>query len=147
MDPGFSPAGRGPNGAKAFTTSPGSIRSSTISCRAASSRGSCLCYGNGIYDEAAAQVFGAVGCPPIHTEKQRRAWHDYVAATAARYRGRVPRFEIWNEPDGRWCWKHGVNGAETGEFTKATAAAIREGNPEAEVIGRRHLLLRFRLAD
>lgn len=42
----------------------------------------CLCYGNGIYDEAAAQVFGAVGCPPIHTEKQRRAWHDYVAATA-----------------------------------------------------------------
>ena len=95
----------------------------------------CLCYGNGIYDEAAAQVFGAVGCPPIHTEKQRRAWHDYVVATAARYRGRVPRFEIWNEPDGRWCWKHGVNGAETGEFTKATAAAVREGNPEAEVIG------------
>lgn len=95
----------------------------------------CLCYGNGIYDEAAEQVFGAVGCPPIHTEKQRRAWHDYVVATAARYRGRVSRFEIWNEPDGNWCWKHGVNGAETGEFTKATAAAIREGNPEAEVIG------------
>ena len=23
----------------------------------------CLCYGNGIYDEAAAKVFGAVGCP------------------------------------------------------------------------------------
>ena len=95
----------------------------------------CLCYGNGVYDEAAAEVFGAVGCPPIHTERQRRAWHDYVVATVARYRGRVSRFEIWNEPDGRWCWKHGANGAELGEFTKATAAAIREGNPEAEVIG------------
>ena len=95
----------------------------------------CLCYGNGLYDRAAAEVFGAVGCPPIHTPEQRHAWHDYVVATVAHYRGRVSRFEIWNEPDGQWCWKHGVNGTELGEFTKATAAAIREGNPEAEVIG------------
>ena len=95
----------------------------------------CLCYGNGLYDEAAREVFGAVGCPPIRTEQQRRAWHNYVAALTARYRGRVSRFEIWNEPDGTWCWKHGVSGTEYGEFAKATAAAIREGNPEAEVIG------------
>ncbi len=95
----------------------------------------CLCYGNGIYDEAAAKVFGAVGCPPIHTEEQKKAWHDYVVATVAHYKGRVSRFEIWNEPDGTWCWKHGVNGTEYGEFTKATAAAIREGNPAAEIIG------------
>ncbi|MCQ2433542.1 MAG: beta-galactosidase, partial [Clostridia bacterium] len=25
----------------------------------------CLCYGNGLYDENAAKIFGAVGCPPI----------------------------------------------------------------------------------
>ena len=28
----------------------------------------CLCYGNGLYDEAAAKVFGAVGCPPTAQE-------------------------------------------------------------------------------
>ena len=34
----------------------------------------CLCYGNGLYGEDAARVFGAVGCPPIHTEEQKTAW-------------------------------------------------------------------------
>ena len=95
----------------------------------------CLCYGNGLYDEAARKVFGAVGCPPIQTEQQRQAWSNYVTALTAHYRGQVSRYEIWNEPDGLWCWKHGVSGAEYGEFAKATAAAIREGDPDAEVIG------------
>lgn len=95
----------------------------------------CLCYGNGLYDEAARKVFGAVGCPPIQTEQQRQAWSNYVTALTAHYRGQVSRYEIWNEPDGLWCWKHGVSGAEYGEFAKATAAAIRKGDPDAEVIG------------
>lgn len=95
----------------------------------------CLCYGNGLYDEAAAKVFGAVGCPPIHTEEQRAAWRRYVSTLVARYKGKVGHFEVWNEPDGDWCWKHGVSGREYGEFVLATAAAIREGNPDAKVIG------------
>ncbi|WP_294505308.1 beta-galactosidase [uncultured Victivallis sp.] len=95
----------------------------------------CLCYGNGLYDEAARKVFGAVGCPPIQTEQQRQAWSNYVTALTAHFRGQVSRYEIWNEPDGRWCWKHGVSGTEYGEFAKATAAAIRKGDPDAEVIG------------
>ncbi len=95
----------------------------------------CLCYGNGLYDDAARKVFGAVGCPPIQTEQQRQAWSNYVTALTAHYRGQVSRYEIWNEPDGLWCWKHGVSGAEYGEFAKATAAAIRKGDPDAEVIG------------
>ncbi len=95
----------------------------------------CLCYGNGLYDETARQIFGAVGCPPVHTEKQKQAWFNYTAALTAHYRGRVSRFEIWNEPDGIWCWKHGVSGTEYGEFAKATAEAIRKGSPDAEVIG------------
>ena len=95
----------------------------------------CLCYGNGLYDADAAQIFGAAGCPPIKTDEQKKAWHDYVAATVGRYKGKVAWFEIWNEPDGRWCWKHGPSGKEYGEFAIATAKAIREGNPEAKVIG------------
>ena len=95
----------------------------------------CLCYGNGIYDEDAAKVFGAVGCPPIKTEEQKKAWHDYVVETVRRYAGKIEWFEIWNEPDGIWCWKHGVSGTEYGNFVIATAKAIREGNPDAKVIG------------
>ena len=95
----------------------------------------CLCYGNGLYDAAAAKIFGAVGCPPIHTEEQREAWMNYVSALTERYRRKVQWYEVWNEPDGSWCWKHGVSGAEYGEFAKATAAAIRKGDPDAEVIG------------
>ena len=95
----------------------------------------CLCYGNGLYDASAAEIFGAVGCPPIHTGEQKQAWHNYVSAFTARYRGKIQWYEVWNEPDGTWCWKHGVSGTEYGEFIKATAAAVRSGDPDAKVIG------------
>ncbi len=95
----------------------------------------CLCYGNGLYNEKAAEVFGAVGCPPIHSEEEKQAWHRYVSALTARYRGKVLCYEVWNEPDGIWCWKHGPNGTEYGEFILATARAIKEGDPGAKVIG------------
>ncbi|NLE55517.1 MAG: hypothetical protein GX617_11305 [Lentisphaerae bacterium] len=95
----------------------------------------CLCYGNGLYDDEAAKVFGAVGCPPIKTDEQKQAWHNYVAAVTKRYQGRIGWYEVWNEPDGKWCWKHGVSGTEYGEFVKTTAAAIKVGDPDAKVIG------------
>ena len=95
----------------------------------------CLCYGNGIYDEKAAEVFGAVGCPPIFTQEQKTAWINYVKAFVNRYKGRVEYYEVWNEPDGKWCWKHGVNATELGEFTLATAKAVKEADCSAKVIG------------
>ncbi len=95
----------------------------------------CLCYGNGLYTPAAKEVFGGVGCPPIGTEEERTAWQRYVAAVTEHFRGRITWYEVWNEPDGNWCWKHGVNGAEYGELVKLTAAAIRQGDPAAKVIG------------
>lgn len=95
----------------------------------------CLCYGNGLYDERAAKVFGAVGVPPIFTEEQKQAWHRYVVAFAQHFRGRVQWYEVWNEPDGVWCWKHGPNGSEYGAFVVATAAAVRQGDPTAKLMG------------
>ena len=67
----------------------------------------CLCYGNGLYGGGAEEVFGAVGVPPIFTDEQCRAWRAYVTVTVAHFRGRVAAWEVWNEPDGVWCWKHG----------------------------------------
>jgi len=95
----------------------------------------CLCYGNELYDDLAKTVFGSVGCPPIFTEEQKAAWVAYVKALVAHYRGRVSHYEIWNEPDGKWCWKTGVNATELGLFSLATARAIKETDKDAYVIG------------
>lgn len=95
----------------------------------------CLCYGNQLYDELAETVFGAVGCPPIFTEEQKIAWENYVKAFVNRYKGKISYYEVWNEPDGRWCWKTGVNATELGEFTIATAKAVKEVDSSAKVIG------------
>ncbi len=95
----------------------------------------CLCYGNELYTKAAEKVYGAVGCPPIFTEEEKTAWANYTKAVAKRYEGKVRYFEVWNEPDGQWCWKHGPNAVELGEFTIATAKAIKEVRPDAKVIG------------
>ncbi len=95
----------------------------------------CLCYGNDLYSPEAKNIFGAVGVPPIFTDDQRRGWAAYVKATVAHFRDRVDHWEIWNEPDGDWCWKHGRSAAEYGRFCVDTAAAIRAAQPEATVIG------------
>lgn len=95
----------------------------------------CLCYGNGLYSELAAKTFGAVGVPPIHTPEAEVAWENYVKATVKHYEGRIDTFEVWNEPDGLWCWKTGVNATELGAFTRKTGRYVKETNPDAYVIG------------
>lgn len=95
----------------------------------------CLCYGNPLYSERAKKVFGSVGCAPIFTEEERTAWANYVKAVVKHYHGRIEYYEVWNEPDGSWCWKHGPNGKEYGEFVIATSKAVKEADPEAKVIG------------
>lgn len=94
-----------------------------------------LCYGNELYTEMAKTVFGAVGCAPIFSEREKKAWHDYVVALVRHFKGRVRWYEIWNEPDGRHCWKHGVNATETALFNIDTAKAIKEADPQAKAIG------------
>ena len=95
----------------------------------------CLCYGNDLYNEEAKTVFGAVGCPPIFNDEQKTAWANYVKAIVKHFEGRITHWEVWNEPDGKWCWKHGVNAEEYGRFAVATAEAVRAVNPAAKVIG------------
>lgn len=65
----------------------------------------CLCYGNELYTPAANNKTGAVGCPPIATEEERVAWDRYVAAVVRHYSDRIHLYEVWNEPDGAWCWR------------------------------------------
>ncbi len=95
----------------------------------------CLCYGNELYTPEAKKYFGAVGVPPIKTQEERDAWAAYVTATVRHFKGRVPLYEIWNEPNSKWCWKFGVSPAEYGEFATATARAVRAADPAAQIAG------------
>ena len=104
----------------------------------------CLCYGNPLYTDHARLTFGAVGCPPIADGRQRGAWLRYVDATVRHFRGRIRLYEIWNEPDLGYSWKHRDgetpeetdwqrNAAEYGRFARDTARAIRQADPGSEV--------------
>lgn len=95
----------------------------------------CLCYGNELYNEEAKEVFGAVGCVPMFNDEQKQGWANYVKAFTEHFKDRINYYEVWNEPDGGWCWKHGPSGKELGEFTVATAKAVKEVYPQAKVIG------------
>ncbi len=101
----------------------------------------CLCYGNGIYTELAKKVFGGVGCPPVGSEGEMQGWIEYVKATVKHFEGRVSLFEVWNEPELPYSWKH-CDGEvhdkknasrEYAAFVSATAKAVREANPNAKV--------------
>jgi len=98
-------------------------------------------YGNPLYTEWAKKTFGAVGCPPINSEEAMNAWLNYVKALVCHFEGRVTYYEIWNEPDCNYSWKH--DGEETprpdateyGIFCRETAKAIRQVSTTAKIMG------------
>ena len=95
----------------------------------------CLCYGNPLYTESAKNYSGAIGVPPIFSEREKQAWQKYVAATVKHFQGRVKHYEVWNEADGLHCWKHGVSAKEYGEFVFETGKVIKEIDSDIMVFG------------
>ncbi len=95
----------------------------------------CLCYGNELYNEEGKEVFGSVGIAPIFNDEQKNGWANYVKAIVKHFAGRITHWELWNEADGKHCWKHGVSATEYGQFCCATADAIREVSDDAFIIG------------
>ena len=103
-----------------------------------------LCYGNPLYTPLAKIVFGGVGCPPNYSEKEMNAWLAYVDATVRRYAGKVKLYEVWNEPDNGFSWRHVEsdckanmnlvkNAKEYAEFANATSQAVKAADPNARV--------------
>ncbi len=99
----------------------------------------CLCYGNRLYceqpEKCPALQNGGVGHFPVVSERERRAWQDYVSATVAHFRGRIDQYEIWNEPDvSVFCrvdmpWQDAYM-----ELVRLTAPVIRGMDPGAKII-------------
>ncbi|MBJ7339793.1 cellulase family glycosylhydrolase [Mycolicibacterium sp.] len=66
------------------------------------------------------------------------AYADFAGAVAARYRGRVAAYEIWNEPNGVLSWTSGPQGPEPAryvELLKASYPKIKAADGSAIVVG------------
>jgi hypothetical protein len=60
------------------------------------------------------------------------AWETFVFSVASRYRGRIPMWEIWNEPDLWYFWR-----GTPGQYAELLARAYRQikrGDPNAGVL-------------
>lgn len=98
----------------------------------------CLCYGNKLYDDLAKEYVGAVGCPPIRSEKAHAAWLKYVYEVVKHFEGRIDYYEIWNEPDGGMTWRPTSNSEEYAKFCIDTAEIIKKADKNAKVITGSH---------
>ena len=84
-----------------------------------------LAYENELYDN---------GLPP-HTDEGIKAYANYCAYMAKRYKGIVDTFEIWNEYNISLFNKGNFGGDVYARMLKAAYTAIKEVNPDATVVG------------
>jgi hypothetical protein len=77
---------------------------------------------------AAAGDGDAFARPPADPQDFERFMHD----AAARYRGRIVAWEIWNEPDNPAFWDGTFQ--QYGELLKAGSRGVRGGAPDAVVV-------------
>ena len=95
-----------------------------------------LCYGNILYcpDAPHASCVGSV--PMYYGDEALTAWKNFVEAVVTRYHKRVRHWEIWNEPNGEWCWGNvKPNGADYARFARLTAEVVHRVDPQARIIG------------
>lgn len=91
-------------------------------------------YGNKLYMPDAPHE-AAVGSQPLaYGEKAVAAWRRFVRELAARFKGRVSRFEIWNECNCDHFWRPGEpSETEYAKLTRISAEEIRAVQPEAKI--------------
>lgn len=57
-----------------------------------------------------------------------------VGRLAARYKGKVDAWEVWNEPNLAQFWTTGPNATQYGNMVRAAYPAIKAADPDADVI-------------
>lgn len=60
-------------------------------------------------------------------------WLEFVRTTVTRYRGRIPAWQIWNEPNLDQFWKD-PNPSHYARLLKATFPVIRQADPQALIV-------------
>jgi hypothetical protein len=77
----------------------------------------------------------ASGSTEVNTPPRDMAdYADFVGDMAARYRGRVEGWEIWNEPNHPRFWSPGPNAAQYAQMLKAAGPAVRAADPATKVV-------------
>jgi hypothetical protein len=95
---------------------------------------------DGGYDDIVAQeerrgiktLFVVTGLGGTHPET--RAYSSFVGSLAARYKGRVDAYEIWNEADEPAFWPGAPDPAGYVALLKASYTAIKRVDPAAKVV-------------
>ena len=91
----------------------------------------CVCFGNRALYGPEPRIRTS---PYALTPETASAWERFLETLAARYKGRVSHFEIWNEPD--LCWGGEDASAELyARLVKGSAAALRRGNKDIVILG------------
>jgi hypothetical protein len=73
--------------------------------------------------------------PTVGPPSKLADWGDFVAAMAARYKGRIQAYQIWNEPNLAREWgNQPPNPAQYAEMLKIAHTAIKKADPDAKVI-------------
>lgn len=85
----------------------------------------CLCYGNPIYSEHGFDLNAKL----FPDGPVMDGWLNYVKATVSHFKGRVPMYEIWNEPDGSGLDSYGLYA----NLCVRTAKVIHEVDPDAKI--------------
>lgn len=85
-------------------------------------------YGNPIY-QGGGTPFLKGGWPV--SEEGKTGWNNWVRALAQHYKGRVPEWEIWNEPDINK--ELGKDYESLAELNIRTAEIIKEVDPKAKI--------------
>ncbi|MBN2641877.1 MAG: beta-galactosidase [Victivallales bacterium] len=96
----------------------------------------CVSFGNKLYMPDAPHE-SAVGRVPIYYgDAVVCAWQNYCRALAKHFKGRVSRWEVWNEANhGGGFWAPGKpNGADYAKLVRLTAEPIKEIIPDAMII-------------
>jgi|GEM_PF-2149656 len=62
-------------------------------------------------------------------------YYNFVRTLVTRYKDKVNHWQVWNEPDNDWFWKPKPNAREYAALLKTAYRAIKDANPNAQVIG------------
>jgi len=74
----------------------------------------------------------AVMTPSCFAPADREAWKQFLTALGTRYKGRIPAYQIWNEPDA----KNGLYPFDPKAYVsilKESAEALRAADPQAKI--------------
>jgi hypothetical protein len=83
------------------------------------------------HDDPSSAGAGATYMPNLS------AWTNYVSTVAARYKGRIKAYQVWNEVNvvNYWAQNSQNTPAKMGQLTSAAYGAIKGADPSAIVVG------------